>query len=570
MIAALLLAVASAQTTVSLPEGPHAVHVVRRADREVLLLQGPDGVTLFDPREGTEETLTLPGFRSALTADWDRDHGMDLLLCTDAGVVRWNWDGAGATEAVFTAPCTDMAFILADRPVLVVISDGRLIRHDLDGRPDAVLDPSLPDDSRLVASGDGLAVLRPDGVDLWGPEGKLVGRESGVDGAARIGDGWVLTRGGVVEASDGLWLPDASLVVGVDMNADGTLEPAVVHRQAEWVGWLDPQTQEEIAHPLTGAPERLLVLDVDGDGGRDLVALHEGGLTWFPVQGAPPDVQRTVPSSLAPAPTRPFLGAGVPLFQGVQGELASGRQPAAGMLLMGGGLALGSAIDANQGIGGSPYGLATLERLRPSLQTFIGLDTAPILLLLQAQGADFLWHLAWLTGGVTFGNPHLRAGPYASAGLIGVGGGSTRGVHTVRDPVWRPRGRRVARGHRIRPRRSAWRTASGRDLLFPGGGAADRGQLGLRSDAETCAHQQSQPAGVAPRHLQAFRDGHRRRGRHQRREQLMGFRGQPCAVRHRRNPRLFDVLRVGWRSQRAVHIGRQRTVVSVPDSPGGW
>jgi hypothetical protein len=417
---------------------------------------------VVDLNDGSVRT-TIPGpLVDVAVADVDGDGMADLLVCGPDGLSAVAWAShPSATIEMDDVPCFGVVVVEADRTLAVALLGDQLHRYALGGggpiKQDA-FGQAIPPTARLKAEGDTLAVLRQDGLDLWGPDGQQIVRtELPVDSAARSERGWVWTTGGVLGgATSGDWFPDARGVVTQDLDADGRRTPAVLHPASRLVGWQDQASERAEALPFR--PRMLAQADVNGDGGEDLVLLGDAALTVILAAGPPPIEQR-MERAFAPAPTRSLLGVPVPLFQDTHGTLASGRRPPERAVTGGMGIAAGSALGGGQGLGASPIGVVAIEGMERQITPWVGFDTAPFFVQLPADGFVF-WHLAMVSAGASIGNPHLRTGPYASLGILGAG----VGLRTL----WTPFETRSGLIHGLEGRMTTFADAGG-DVLEPVG-----------------------------------------------------------------------------------------------------
>lgn len=431
-----LIALALAQPPesgdVEMPRWEHWAVMESAPQRDRLWLFGPRDV--WELTEGMEAPahIATGSFVDAVMFDLDQDWIDEPLLCGPEGVSRL--EPTGELTLVLPTPCRAITALHASVPVLVVASQTLWAFDSAEdgtsfGRPL----PAGP--VELVAHQDRLAVRHSGGLDLWEPGGHQQLNSSIPTDGVTLGPGrqWHWSLGGELFPPSGpSFFSDARSIQSADLNADGSPGLYAIHPGSMLVGGAE-DASEELAYPLEFVPRALVPADWDGDGGMDLVVLGEHELALMYASGAGPSLQiQELP--FLQVPTRSIWGLPVPLFQDTNGQLSSGRTPPNRTMVGGVGWAWGGQIGGADGVGLSPTFLVTIEHgAHKPVQGFIGLDSSPLILQI---GNGVFTHLAMVSGGMTLGNPHLRAGPLFSAGLLGVGAGG-RAIWT---PFERPSG----------------------------------------------------------------------------------------------------------------------------------
>lgn len=333
---------------------------------------------LYSRTESGWENTGLAGGKSLAVIE-----NRGLIVCGPDGVRSYTLEEEVLTEL----PCTDV----------VAVPDGYWIQNDegvflVPG--DAPIALETPD---ALGGGPELAHVRGNRLYL-GTESRLV--FPGVTDVERIQVGdeveWILAH------------PERSLL-GV-LGSSG-LESA----------WPQPASAYAVG-----------VGDLGNDGTRDIVLLSEEG--WMALkdtrQPPAPPVPKPSPTTLTPLPPTPpplvrrrpqvekvrLLGIKMPKFAGLEPD------PDYDALFIGGfGLVLGRPLGPNQiSVGFSPAATGGIERGTGRFRYYIGADSAP---LYNWVGDAAGIHLAMATAGFTIGSDRLRAGPFASLGLLGAGAG---------------------------------------------------------------------------------------------------------------------------------------------------
>jgi hypothetical protein len=117
------------------------------------------------------------------------------------------------------------------------------------------------------------------------------------------------------------------------------------------------------------------------------------------------------------------LGVKVPSFLGRRNATAPERLRRQRYVIVGSGWAMGSTLrNVWFQIPFFPALSVGMEGGGPHVRWFVGGDSAALFFWVIEGGGGGI-HLANLSAGVTFGSPRLRAGPFATAGLIAAGAG---------------------------------------------------------------------------------------------------------------------------------------------------
>ncbi len=365
------------------------------ADGE-LLLTSPDGVWVRTS-DGWEKT-DLPGARTLVVRDAE-----GFLLCGADGVTAYELDSTVLSEE----PCFDLART----------ADGLWAL----GEPDAEGNAVVTD----LATGEPVALDRPIAALAGGPESAwLAGRiDPEAPTTAPVG-----TNSLVVAGTDRLVFPGATDVARVGSRRGVDARWVLVHPGRRLLGLLG-ETGLESAWPQPIAATTVAVGDLGNGGSLEIVIAGPDG--WMPltvsgttriepVVPTPPRPVPTIPDPIEPVWKRPetvsLLGIRMPKFGGLDPD------PEYDQMFVGGfGLAVGRALGPNQlSVGFSPAATGGIERGGKRIRSYFGADSAPLFAWLGDAGGI---HLAMATGGITFGSDRLRAGPFASIGLLGAGAG---------------------------------------------------------------------------------------------------------------------------------------------------
>ncbi len=374
----------------------------------------------------------------------------DVVACGETGC----WSVAGSLVTEVPHPCPRPGPCLA-RAGDWRAQEGAIVHRD--GVP--VPAGTVVGPVRLAAFGDSLFVADDTGIRRW---------RDGSWAAITTDPTDLLTI-----APNGLWWRDGSawrgtalvppLLPGILAAAGGPDGVWLVHKGL--LGFTSG-ADAETAWPLENA------LVVVWDGG---VGIASGTRVWqSPVALAalePMDSIREAPSpSLAPTaePTPSTPSPTVPLRPPVGGFAtpwtirADGTIPSTYDVYVDLGLLAGSTVGGGRGIGGSPFGGIGIVNHGGRVSWWTGTSSAP--LFLQA-GDQAVWPLLMLDVGADVGGAHLRAGPYATAGLVAVGAG-LRGYAL---PIRLPNG--------------AWSGVEGRITVWTGPDAVDGGSTALIGSA---------------------------------------------------------------------------------------
>lgn len=137
----------------------------------------------------------------------------------------------------------------------------------------------------------------------------------------------------------------------------------------------------------------------------------------------PADLGRLSRSQRTQPETTKVLGLKVPKFAGLDPD------PDYDSMFVGGfGLVIGKPLGSSQAsLGFSPGAVGGVERGTRRIRSYFGADSAPLFSWLGQNTGGI--HLVMATAGFTIGSDRLRAGPFASLGLLGIGGG-VRAVFT--------------------------------------------------------------------------------------------------------------------------------------------
>ncbi|MEZ4319799.1 MAG: hypothetical protein R3F61_19955 [Myxococcota bacterium] len=353
------------------PAVPNAIAV---ADGELLLV-GEQGVWI---RAGDGWSKTdLPGATAIVIESDDA-----FLLCGPSGVTRYALDETRMSEV----PCRDLAF--AGDALWALGEQG-------------VID---------VSTGEPVDLGRPVEALGGGPE-----------------RAWLSGNSLVVDGVDRLVFPGATGVHRIDRE-DVPSRWALVHPDRRLLGLL-AATGLESAWPQPIAATAVTVGDLGNDGTLEIVLAGPDG--WMPL--TLPGVRKSEPLAVPaprpipiPAPEPPpvwkrpetasLLGVRMPRFGGLHPD------PDYDQMFVGGfGVAVGEALGPNQlAVGFSPAATGGIERGGKRIRSYFGADSAPLFAWVGDTGGI---HLAMATGGISFGSDRLRAGPFASIGLLGAGAG---------------------------------------------------------------------------------------------------------------------------------------------------
>jgi hypothetical protein len=261
-----------------------------------------------------------------------------------------------------------------------------------------------------------------DGVSVWLADDQGLRRWDGSWTAVATGP---VT--GLVAAPGGAWWRDGSgwhgaaapppLLGGIEAGDGGPGGVWFVHDGL--LGWTSGLSPEE------GWPLEDAVVAVDGD----RVVVASGTTAWTrPSSPAAPSADpvlvtdaspaipepNAAPPAVGPAPAlrhRPPVGALATAWN----VRPDGTTPTSYEVSLDLGLLAGSALGPQRGIGGSPYGAIGITPHIGRVAWWTGLSSAPLFI----QAADVVVvPLAMLDVGLDAGGAHLRAGPFASAGLL--------------------------------------------------------------------------------------------------------------------------------------------------------
>jgi len=343
----------------------------------------------------------------------------ELVLTSEQGVyVRsdqgWVDAGLPGARSIFIEPAG--SFLLC--------GEKGVTRYSLD--EEVLTDQPCKD---IVVAGDALWALDDDGVfDVSTLERvELDGPVDALGGGAQ--SAWLSGNSLVVGDTKRLVFPGATDVAQVPQPSD--LQWVLVHPQRSLVGLLG-ETGLESAWPQPLGATSVAVGDLGNDGTLDIVLAGPDG--WMPLTlgaATPPPAPRplAVPAaepthSFTPPPPRMWkrpetasiLGLRMPRFAGLDPD------PDYDSIFVGGfGLAVGSALGPSQiAVGFSPAAVGGVERGGKRIRSYFGADSAPLFAWVGDTGGI---HLAMATGGFSIGSDRLRAGPFASIGLLGAGAG---------------------------------------------------------------------------------------------------------------------------------------------------
>lgn len=331
--------------------------------------------------------------------------------------VNGDWVACGATGCRSTSG--------APVPDPCPIAEGCLAR---DGRA-TILRGALVVDGVPVPGGAtaGPVSLCDDGTGVWLADDGGVRRWDGSWAAAGEGPAELLVCAptGAWWRQRGVWHGDPPALLGHVRAAAGNAAGVwLVHDGL--VGTTDGSAPER-AWPLADA-----IVAVNGT----RVAIAAGNQLWISPDGALPAA--VVPPAAPPAPPPPDPAPQPATVRAPVGGPATpwnkrpdGSPPSRYEVSVDLGILAGSPLGSARGIGGSPYGAIGIVPHTGRVAWWTGLSSAP--LFLQA-GDVAVWPLAMIDVGSDIGGAHLRAGPYATLGLLAAGVGVRGRALPIRLP----------------------------------------------------------------------------------------------------------------------------------------
>lgn len=361
------------------PTEPSAIAI---ADGELVLV-GAAGVWIRS--EGGWIETGLPGAAAILV-----EPAGSFLLCGPSGVTRYAMDDVVLSDV----PCRDLAeapegtWVLEEERVRVLETGEEL---------------SIP--ARVAALGGG-------------PE------RAWLDGKAMI-----------VGGRERLVFPGATDVARIPPD-DGSEAPrfVLVHPERSLMGLLG-ETGLESAWPQPLPASRVAVGDLGSDGTTEVVLAGPEGWTALTLRASrpPPPVPVPRPVDLPdPEPIQIYKPPQITSLAGVKMPNFGGLEPDPDydQIFVGGfGVVLGDALGSSQiALSLSPAAVGGVERGRKRIRSYFGADSAPLFAWVAGENASGI-HLALASAGFSIGSERLRAGPFATLGLLAAGAG-VRAVFT--------------------------------------------------------------------------------------------------------------------------------------------